>query len=245
MPVPLKHPRVISPRRERRENAAERMTDSQRRFRELAMAALEKQQAERARLARRLHDEAAQILSGAGLQLDILKMDLEEKVPGIAPRTGEIQDMLERVVWQIRELSYELSPDIAERAGLQTALDFLVGRYRKSFPRSIRLIYDSSARVTPETAAAMERIAAEALANAVQHAQCSQIEVIVKSTRGRTALEVRDNGRGFDADVERRNGRGLGLSIIECYAAKAGLDLAIVSAGSEGSRITAVAPKIK
>jgi signal transduction histidine kinase len=221
------------------------MTDSQRRFRQLAIAALEKQQTERARLAHRLHDEAAQILSVAGLQLDILKMDLEESVPGIAPRTGEIQDMLERVAGQIRELSYELSPDIAERAGLQAALDFLIGRYRKSFPGSVRLIFDSSARVRPAAAAAMERIAAEALANAVQHAECDQIEVIVKSTRGRTALEIRDYGRGFDADLERRSGRGLGLLMIECYAARAGLDLTIGPAGSGGSRVTAVAPKVK
>jgi signal transduction histidine kinase len=245
MPNPLKRPRIVSPRRERRDHGAERMTDSQRRFRDLAMTALDKQQAERARLARRLHDEAAQILSGAGLQLDILKMDLEERVPGIAARTSEIQDLLDRVVGEIRELSYELSPDIAERAGLQAALDFLVGRYRKSFPGNVRLIYDSSARVTPEGAAAMERIAAEALANAVQHAQCSQIAVIVKATRGRTALEVSDNGRGFDADLERRSGRGLGLLMIECYAARAGLDLTIGPASSGGSRITAVAPKIK
>src|SRR6476469_5188834 len=94
-------------------------TAGERRFRELALAALDKQQAERERLARKLHDETSQILSGAGLQLDILKMDLEGKIPGIAKRTAEIQELLELAVEQIRELSRALQPELAGGAGLQ------------------------------------------------------------------------------------------------------------------------------
>src|SRR5438874_2170620 len=134
MPSPLKHPRIIPRTRRVAANSASEQTGFDRRFRGLALAALDRQQTERGRLARRLHDEAAQILSGAGLQLDILKMDLQEQVPGISGRTAEIQDLLERVVTQIRELSYELNPDIADRAGLQPALELLAGRYRHSFP---------------------------------------------------------------------------------------------------------------
>src|SRR5438093_7678313 len=120
--------------------------DADRRFRALALAALENQQSERGKVARLLHDEVAQLISAAGLQLDILRMDLEDKVPAIASRTADIQDLLERVVNRIRDLSYELNPDIVERVGLQPALDLLVGRFRKSFSGSLRLIYDSSVR---------------------------------------------------------------------------------------------------
>src|SRR5262245_12773492 len=99
------------------------------RFRELALAAIEKERLGRGKLARKLHDEVAQVLSGAGLQLDVLRMDMEERVPEIVPRIAEIQDLLERVVRNIRDVSYELNPGIVERAGLQPALDLLVGRY--------------------------------------------------------------------------------------------------------------------
>src|SRR5437016_1813271 len=112
---------------------------SERRFRALALAALDKQQSERNKLARLLHDEVAQMLSAAGLQLDILRMDLADRVPEIAARTAEIQEMLDRVVREIRDASYKLNPDIVERAGLQPALDLVVGRFRKSFPGSLRL----------------------------------------------------------------------------------------------------------
>src|SRR5438874_569319 len=155
---------------------------SERRFRALALAAIDNQQSERGKLARLLHDEVAQMLSAAGLQLDILKMDLEDSVPGIAARTGEIQDLLDRVVKRIRDLSYELNPEIVERAGLQAALDLLVGRYRKLFPGGLRLMYDSSLRLPVGIGAAMERIAEEAVTNAIRHSQCSHIEIIVKAT---------------------------------------------------------------
>src|SRR2546427_11470625 len=131
--------------------------ESDLRFRARALAALDNQQSECSKLARLLHDEVAQILSAAGLQLDILRMDLADRVPEIAVRTAEIQDLLDQVVKGIRDLSYQLNPDIVQRAGLRPALDLMVGRFRRSFERSIRLIYDSAARVPVAVGVAMER----------------------------------------------------------------------------------------
>jgi two-component system NarL family sensor kinase len=235
---------VSEPLGDAENRVAEQISSREAQFRSLALAALDNQRNERGRLACRLHDEAAQLLSGAGLQLDILRMDLEDSVPGIAGRTAEIQGLLERVVTQIRELSYELNAGIADRAGLQSALELLAGRCGRSFPGSLRLIYDSSTVVTPATGIAMERIAAEAVANAMRHAGCHQIEVIVKSTRHGATLVVRDNGHGFDAAQERRSPTGLGLLMMGYSATTAGLDLT-VAAGSTGTTITAVAPRPK
>ena len=182
-------------------------------------------------------------MSGAGLQLDILRMDFEERIPQIASRTAEIQDLLERVVHQIRDLSYELNPDIVERAGLQAALDLLVGRFRKSFPGGLRLIYDSSVRIPPAAAVALERIAEEAVANSVRHARCGQIEIIVKSTREGVALQVRDDGVGFDYEQQRRFPQGLGLLTMEYCAAEAGLRLTIGGTPGNGATVRALIVK--
>src|SRR5262249_7605437 len=147
----------------------------------------------------------------AGLQLDILRMDLEERIPEIVARTAEIQDLLEHVVRRIRDLSYELNPDIVERAGLKPALDLLVGRLRKIFSGVVRLIYDSSVRISPEAGVAMERIAEEATLNAIRHGDCTQIEISISATRDGAVIQVRDDGSGFDYDLERRSPRGIGL----------------------------------
>jgi len=207
---------------------------SERRFRALALAALDRQQFERGRLARKLHDDVAQILSGAGLQLDILRM--EKKVPEIGSRTAEVQNLLERAAHQIRDLSRELSPAIMEHAGLQAALEMLLGRVKNDFGGTLRLTYDASVEVSAAAGVAMERIAQEAVANAVRHARCSQIDVTVKSTGGGPVLEIRDNGSGFDCALAPC---GLGLPMMEYCASKAGLHIQINGQGKKGTTVTA------
>src|SRR5260370_28969353 len=199
--------------------------DSEESFRAVALAALDQQREGLGKLARLLHDDVAQMLSAVGLQLDSRRVDLEETVTGIANRTGEIQELLDRVVKRVRDLSYELSAGIVERAGLQLALDVLVGRSRKLFAGNLRLVYDSSLRVPVVAAVAMERVAEEAVSNAIRHARCNQIEIIVKSARTGLALEVRDDGIGFDYEMARRFPLGLGLLMMHYYGVRAGLDI--------------------
>src|SRR5262249_15697391 len=173
------------------------------------------------------------------------RMDVEEKVPGIASRTAEIQSLLDGVVRRIRHLSYELNPEIVERAGLQSALDLLIGRFRRSFPGNLRLMYDTSVRILPPAAAAMERIAEEATLNAIRHAQCNLIEIAVKPTRLGPVLQVRDDGAGFDYKLAMRFPRGLGLLMMDHCARKAGLRFNISRNGNGGVTVSAVMAKTR
>jgi signal transduction histidine kinase len=207
-------------------------------FRRIAIAQIERLRLERTRFSGKLHDHVAQDLSGAGIQLDLLRMDLHSAAPELDARISETQALLERAVREIRQLSYELNPDVAERAGLQSALGQLTGRYRGQFKGTLRLMFDSSAVVEPNHASAMEKVAAEAVRNAIRHARCSRIEVLVKALRGCAALEVRDDGAGFDLQRERRDPGGLGLSLMEFWAEQAGLDFAI-DTGARGTSILA------
>lgn len=218
----------------------EALTESDQRFRDLALAALEREQVERGKLARLLHDEVAPILSGAGLQLDILRMDLEERVSGVSSRTAEIQDLLERVVRHIRDVSYDLHPDVVKRTGLRPALNLLVSRFQKLFSGTLRLAYDQSIRIPVEAEVALERIANEAVANAVRHAHCTQIDVLVESAAGGAQLQVRDNGIGFDYAGELNFPRGLGLLMMDYCARKSGLHLSIDGNSGGGSVVTAI-----
>jgi signal transduction histidine kinase len=206
-------------------------------LRSTALQVLSAQEAEHARLARFLHDEVGQSLTAAGMRLDILRMDLEATVPGISARTAEIQSLLEGVVDRIRDLSYELNPNIVERAGFHSALDRLAGRYRRTFPGTLRLMADSSLRFPSEIGSALYKIAQEAVENAIQHAACSQIEVLVKTAQAGPTLEVRDNGCGFSAAANRRK---LGLLLMQHYASQAGLRLTIDSQEGKGTTVRAV-----
>jgi signal transduction histidine kinase len=220
-------------------HSPEALTESDRRFRDLALAALEKEQVERGKLARLLHDEVAPILSCAGLQLDILRMDLEERVSGVSSRTAEIQDLLERVVRHIRDVSYDLNPDVVKRTGLQPALNLLVSRFQRVFPGRLRLAYDDSIRIPVEAEVALDRVANEAVANAVRHARCTQIDLLVKSAGGGAKLQIRDNGIGFDYAGEQNFPHGLGLLMMDFCARKSGLRLSIDSNLTGGTVVIA------
>jgi signal transduction histidine kinase len=192
-------------------------------------------------LSRFLHDSVGQNLTALGLQLDLVRMDLETVSPETGARVIEIQKVLETIMEQVREYSYELNPSTVERAGLRPALDRLTARIRARFTGSLRVNVDPSLKLDPKIASAMYQIAQEAVENAVQHASCSAIEIAVKSTRIGSVLEVRDNGRGFDPDDILEGGRGLGLLSMEHYAAQAGLELSIASNRGGGAIVRATA----
>jgi signal transduction histidine kinase len=180
-----------------------------------------------------------QNLTAFGLQLDLIRMDLESVSPETCRRIGDVQKLLEEMMERVREYSYELNPSTVERAGLRPALDRLAGRIRARFPGTLRLNVDPSLKLDPNLASALFQILQEGVENAVQHSGCSAIEIAVKSTRTGTILEVRDNGRGFDpADLDSGR-RGLGLLSMEHYAAQAGLELVITSTRETGTTVRA------
>ncbi len=207
------------------------------------LGALKAQEYERRTVSRFLHDKIGQNLTALGLQLDLIRMDLEPVSPATSARVVEIQQVLEGMMEEVREYSYELNPSTVERAGLRSALDRLTGRIRSRFAGVFRVNADPSLKIDPKIASAMYQIAQEAVENAVQHSSCSSIEIAVKSTKSGPSMEVRDNGRGFDpADIVGGR-RGLGLLSMEHYAAQAGLSLSIKSDRETGTIVRAAAPE--
>ena len=212
-------------------------------LRHTVLGALKAQEFERTMVSRFLHDSVGQNLTALGLQLDLIRMDLESLSPDTCRRIGDIQKLLEEMMESVREYSYELNPSTVERAGLRPALDRLAGRIRTRFPGTLRLKVDPSLKLDPELATALYQILQEGVENAVQHSGCSAIEIAVKSTRTGTVLEVRDNGRGFDPADLVSGGRGLGLLSMEHYAAQAGLELTITSTRETGTTVRAATPE--
>jgi signal transduction histidine kinase len=205
------------------------------------LGALKAMEFERKSASRFLHDSVGQTLTALGLQLDLMRMDLEGVSPEICGRIGEMQKVLEEMMQDVREYSYELNPSTVERAGLRAALDRLFLRVRGRFAGTMRLNVDPSLKFDPKVASAMYQIAQEAVENAIQHSSCSMIEVAVKSARTGSYLEIKDNGRGFDPADLQGGYRGLGLLSMEHYAAQAGLELGIVSQRETGTTVRVVA----
>lgn len=192
--------------------------------------AVRERETERTRVSRVLHDEVGQILSAVGLQFDVLRLDLRDKVPDIAARTTEIQNILENAVEQVRRLSHQLCPEPVERAGLASALRRMAGRRQQLTSAQVLVECSGSAILPGGVATALYRIAEQALDNAIRHSGARRIRITLRMNECGTTLEVRDNGRGFDPARARRRPAGIGLMLIDSYADDFGLTLELASA---------------
>jgi signal transduction histidine kinase len=208
----------------------------------MVVALMNAHELEWVRISRILHNDVSQTLSAVGLQLDVLRMDLEHKVPEIGARTTEIQGILERAIDHVRSLSQELNPAIAEKAGFVFAMERLVGRYRQEYSGRLRFLADLPERLPSGTASALYKIADQALSNAVKHSGSSRIEVFVKQGRQGTVLEVKDGGKGFEVDKIKDRVPGLGLLLMEYYASQANIRLCILSRPGAGATVKVICP---
>ena len=215
------------------------MTESQSLLKRMIVSAINAREVESERVSRTLHDEVGQVLSAVGLHLDVLKLDYKEQAPEIANRVHEIQQILDHAITQVRALSYDLNPAVVERAGLQAALDRLVGRFRTEFKGSVRFFYDSAIRPPLEISNVFYKIAELALDNAVQHAEAQRIEVHVRSTRATLVLEVTDDGVGFSPEDANVQTPGLGILMMEHYAAQVPVEIRLRSRPGKGTLVKA------
>ncbi len=218
------------------------MSANRRGLTRLLVSTINAREEESARISRVLHDDVGQVLSAVGLQLDVLKLDFKQRIPEIVSRTDEIQRMLDDAVQHVRTMSYDLNPAVVERAGLQFALDRLVGRFRDQYKANIRFLFDANIRPPVEVGNAWYKIAEHALENAVRHSRSSKIEVQVKASAKSASLEVRDNGCGFQVKETLQNAAGLGLLLMDHYATSAGLGLAIKSSAARGTTVRVTYP---
>lgn len=210
--------------------------------RDVVLRMLRSAEADRARFSGLLHDHVGQYLTAAGLQLDLLRMDLAERAFPAVARTAEIQATLDTVMQLVRNFHRELNHEVAERVGLRPALDRLVGRLRADFKGNVRLMAHAAAQPPPEAAGAFYRIAQEAAGMAAHHAGCSTIEIFLKSVRSGIVLEIRDDGKVFEAAEKDLNEQSLGLLVMQYYADRAGIELEIHGAPGSGTVVRALLP---
>jgi two-component system sensor histidine kinase NreB len=206
---------------------------------QMLFAAINEHEAALGRVSRLLHDDVSQVLSAVGLQLDAMRMDFRAEAPGIEERAAEIQNMLEQVIEQLRDISNELNPSVVERAGLQFALDRLVGKVRKNFPGTVRLHFDPATHVPTAMAKTFYKIAECAVDNALARPRCTMIEIQVKRARGECVLEVHDNGY---LDTTDSMTAPLGQMLMDYYATKSEVSLKVKGSPEEGTVVRASYP---
>jgi signal transduction histidine kinase len=189
-------------------------------------AAFEAAEAERARLARDLHDVPLQELTSALRRVEVL--------PGSETASAELR----AVAAHLREMSVELRPPVLDDFGLPAALEYLASRTSSDeLPARVEIDGETgflrSQRPPEEVELAMYRIASEAVANAIRHAGATSIRITALVRQGHVELAVIDDGRGIGETATREaTSRGhLGLASMRRRAQAIDAELSV-----EGSR---------
>lgn len=164
-----------------------------------AGAVLAAQEAERARLARDLHDEVNQSLTGIMLRLSAAAMDTED--PAIRAALREVRDLTEQAMQELLRLSHDLRPTALDDLGLTAALDANLQRLGNATALSVEShIAGELPTLSADQQTVVFRVAQEALSNVVQHAGASSVTLSLQPKGEGVVLRVTDNGCGIGND---------------------------------------------
>lgn len=200
--------------------------------RESGRRALQAQEGERLRIARGLHDEVGQVLTGVLLQLDSLTTAGDDREAEIAETKGAVRGALE----EVRRIARELRPEMLEQLGLVSALTELSRRFGDQSGIRVRPSFaEGLPRLSDASELAVYRVAQESLTNVARHSGASAVEVSLQPGVGSVVLRVCDDGRGIpeNADV---NGHG-GLRGMRERALLVGGALAVKPARGGGTEV--------
>jgi signal transduction histidine kinase len=208
---------------------------------------VEVQEQERYRLARELHDEIGQIVTGLKFTLDMAARELETTGSEKAVRhQDEAKGLVRELMGRVRQLSLDLRPTMLDDLGLLPALLWHLQRYHTQ--TGIRVTFQHGGldrqRFPPLIETTAYRIVQEALTNIARHAGVSEAEVSVRADDASAVLTVSitDRGAGFDAHAASAAYNSSGLSGMRERAMAAGGTFRLSSDAARGTQVTAQLP---
>jgi signal transduction histidine kinase len=174
------------------------------------------QEEERKRIARELHDETSQALAALMLGLDTIGAAITHDPREAAIHQESAKAIARGLLEDIRRITTDLRPSLLDDMGLIAA----VTRYgeKRLSPLGVALHLDADGlgdrRLPSDIEIALFRIIQEAITNIVRYAHASRVDVSLERQNGSVALQVSDDGQGFDPALSQAanlQDRGLGL----------------------------------
>jgi signal transduction histidine kinase len=210
-------------------------------LRELSQRLLTVQETDRRHLARELHDEIGQVLTGLKLTLEMTDwLPFREASTKLTRAESIVDDLIKR----IRGLSLDLRPSMLDDLGLLPTLIWYVQRYSATTGVHVEFRHNGlqSRRFASQVETAAYRIIQEALTNIARHAKITQASVNVWCISDSLFLEIQDEGAGFDPEAAQAHGNTNGLTGMRERAILLSGELSIDSSPGAGTCVTAQLP---
>lgn len=205
------------------------------------------EQAERQRIAQRLHDDLQQRLYGIQMHMTLISEDIESlSQPQLFADMQEVYAMVDDAIAITRHLSIDLSPPVLEDEGLVEALHWLAMQMAERHGLRITLRTEHAFRIPDkDMRVLLFQIVRELLFNVRKHAATDEATVVLRSDpTGQLLILIIDAGQGFNVATTTAQTGGFGLFSVHERLKLFGGRMAIDSAPGHGTRITLTVPVV-
>lgn len=215
-------------------------------IRELSRHLIAAQEEERKKIALDLHDEIGSHLGAMSIGLHQLALAEDGNSAENRKYLNRLIDLSDKLIGQIRSMSYILRPTILDQLGLKAALmdlrDFMRETYHLSINYELPSIDES--RLSAQLKMTIYRFVQEGINNAIKHSGTDRMDIKLDVRDGWLHLSVSDHGRGFDVEESQRqalSSKKMGLLGMKERIGLVGGRLDIAS-GDQGTTLTALLP---
>jgi signal transduction histidine kinase len=219
-----------------RKLAETQLRNSEESLRSLAGNLQSVREEERTRIAREIHDELGQALTGLKMDLTWLTGQLEEGHKPLTAKTESMSRLIDQTVHAVRRIAAGLRPAVLDELGLAAAIEWQTREFRMHTGIRCNVsLPPSNAGLDAERATAAFRIFQELLTNVARHARATRVDIGMRQDAGALVLEVQDNGQGI-ASASLDSPKTLGLLGMQERALMFGGKIEIVGDRGKGTR---------
>lgn len=222
--------------------AEEKLKNSHAELRELATHLQNIREAERTHMAREIHDELGQQLTGLKMDLSWINRRLVSADDEIKAKMTETLKLIDGTVKTVRRIATQLRPSILDDLGIVAAMEWQSDEFQKR--SEIETVFTSNLaniHLSPDLATGFFRVYQESLTNVLRHSQATKVDAMLTLNDGLLILSITDNGVGFNAKgIE--NKKTLGLLGMKERTLIMGGSCEITSKPGKGTTVTIIAP---
>ena len=164
-----------------------------------------RQESERQKIARELHDSLGQYLAAMNMKIGVLDQSVAEAAP-VRAGLADLKNLTATVGKEVSRLAWELRPIALDDIGLEPAIQHFVEEWaRRSGLRFDLHLALKDRRLPPNVETTLYRVLQEGITNVVKHARAKSVGVILKASPNDVVLIIEDDGIGFASEEVRRS----------------------------------------